>query len=37
MRIALTHNLRLTDSEDEAEFDSRETIDALNDPGLGRL
>src|SRR5256885_11865043 len=29
MRIALTHNLRLTDSEDEAEFDSRETIDAL--------
>src|SRR6184192_2823585 len=30
MRIALTHNLRLTDSEDEAEFDSRETIDALS-------
>lgn len=29
MRIALTHNLRLTDSEDEAEFDSRETVDAL--------
>src|SRR3954465_11790559 len=29
MRIALTHNLRLTDSEDEAEFDTRETIDAL--------
>jgi D-alanine-D-alanine ligase len=29
MRIALTHNLRLTDSEEEAEFDSRETIDAL--------
>src|SRR5438874_3799374 len=29
MRLALTHNLRLTDSEDEAEFDSRETIDAL--------
>ena len=29
MRIALTHNLRLTDSEDEAEFDSRETIDTL--------
>ena len=29
MRIALTHNLRLIDSEDEAEFDSRETIDAL--------
>ncbi|HEX9576669.1 MAG TPA: ATP-grasp domain-containing protein [Myxococcales bacterium] len=30
MRIALTHNLRLTDSEDEAEFDSRETIEALS-------
>jgi D-alanine-D-alanine ligase len=29
MRIALTHNLRLTDSEEEAEFDSRETIDVL--------
>src|SRR6267142_2276858 len=29
MRIALTHNLRLTDSEEEAEFDSRETIDTL--------
>ncbi len=29
MRLALTHNLRLTDSEDEAEFDSRETIEAL--------
>ena len=29
MRIALTHNLRLTDSEEEAEFDSRETIAAL--------
>ena len=29
MRLALTHNLRLTDSEDEAEFDTRETIDAL--------
>lgn len=29
MRLALTHNLRLTDSEDEAEFDSRETIDTL--------
>jgi D-alanine-D-alanine ligase len=26
MRIALTHNLRVTDSEDEAEFDSPETI-----------
>jgi D-alanine--D-alanine ligase len=29
MRIALTHNLRLSDSVDEAEFDSPETIDAL--------
>lgn len=29
MRIALTHNLRLTDSEEEAEFDSKETVDAL--------
>ncbi len=29
MRLALTHNLRLTDSEDEAEFDTRETIEAL--------
>jgi D-alanine--D-alanine ligase len=26
MRIALTHNLRVTDSEEEAEFDSAETI-----------
>src|SRR5258708_23604722 len=29
MRIALTHNLRLTDSVDEAEFDLPETIDEL--------
>jgi D-alanine-D-alanine ligase len=29
MRIALTHNLRLSESEDEAEFDTRETVDAL--------
>src|SRR5262249_40450463 len=29
MRIALTHNLRLTDSVDEAEFDLPETIEAL--------
>src|SRR5262249_33928453 len=29
MRIALTHNLRLTDSVDEAEFDSPETIAAI--------
>src|SRR5580692_8609808 len=26
MRIALTHNLRVTDSEEEAEFDSADTI-----------
>ncbi len=36
MRIALTHNLRLTDSEEEAEFDSQETVDALA-AGLERL
>jgi D-alanine-D-alanine ligase len=30
MRLALTHNLRLSDSEEEAEFDTRETIDALS-------
>jgi D-alanine-D-alanine ligase len=29
MRIALTHNLRLSDSEEEAEFDTRETVDGL--------
>lgn len=29
MRIAFTHNLRLTDSEEEAEFDSAETVDAV--------
>jgi len=29
MRIALTHNLRLSDSEEEAEFDSPATVDAL--------
>ena len=29
MRIALTHNLRLSDSEEEAEFDTPETVDAL--------
>jgi len=28
MRIALTHNLRLTDSEDEAEFDTPRTIES---------
>ena len=31
MRIAFTHNLRLTDSEDEAEFDTVETVDAIAD------
>src|SRR5512142_3571096 len=29
MRIALTHNRRLSDAEDEAEFDTRETVAAL--------
>jgi D-alanine-D-alanine ligase len=29
MRIAFTHNLRLSDNEDEAEFDSAETVDAI--------
>jgi D-alanine-D-alanine ligase len=29
VKIAFTHNLRLTDSEDEAEFDSVETVDAI--------
>jgi D-alanine-D-alanine ligase len=29
VKIAFTHNLRLTDSEDEAEFDTAETIDAI--------
>jgi D-alanine-D-alanine ligase len=36
MRIALTHNLRLSTSEDEAEFDTPETIDAIA-AGLERL
>jgi D-alanine-D-alanine ligase len=31
MRIAFTHNLRLTDSEEEAEFDTAETVDAIAD------
>ena len=37
MRIALTHNLQLSDSEDEAEFDHPKTIAALVDAlrGLG--
>src|SRR5688500_7855738 len=29
MKIAFTHNLRLTDSEEEAEFDSQETVDDI--------
>ncbi|EAU63101.1 D-alanine--D-alanine ligase family protein, partial [Stigmatella aurantiaca] len=29
MRIALTHNLRLSDLEEEAEFDTQETVNAL--------
>ncbi|MFL5352433.1 ATP-grasp domain-containing protein [Archangium sp.] len=29
MRIALTYNLRLSDSEDEAEFDTQETVNTL--------
>ena len=29
MRIALTYNVRLTSSEEEAEFDSPETIDMI--------
>ncbi len=36
MRIALTHNLRLSDAEDEAEFDTGETVDALAS-GIERL
>jgi D-alanine-D-alanine ligase len=35
MRIALTHNLKITGSPDEAEFDSPETIDAIAS-ALGR-
>lgn len=30
MKIAFTYNLRLSDSEDEAEFDTRETVDAIS-------
>jgi D-alanine-D-alanine ligase len=29
VKIAFTHNLRLTDSEEEAEFDTVETVDAI--------
>ncbi len=29
MKIAFTHNLQLTDSEEEAEFDTIETVDAV--------
>ena len=31
MRIAFSHNLRLTDSEEEAEFDTAETVQAIAD------
>ena len=36
MRIAFTHNLQLTDSEEEAEFDTPRTVAALTE-SLGRL
>lgn len=29
MKIAFTHNLRLTDAEEEAEFDTPETVEML--------
>lgn len=29
MKIAFTHNLRLTDAEEEAEFDTAETVEAI--------
>src|SRR6266481_2084582 len=29
MKIAFTHNLKLTEAEEEAEFDTVETVDAL--------
>ena len=29
MKIAFTHNLRLTDAEEEAEFDTPETVEAI--------
>jgi D-alanine-D-alanine ligase len=35
MRIAFTHNLRLSDAEEEAEFDTAETVEAIA-AGLGR-
>ncbi|MFZ9888959.1 MAG: D-alanine--D-alanine ligase family protein [Myxococcota bacterium] len=31
MRIAFTHNLQLTDAEEEAEFDSPETVQAITE------
>ena len=31
MKVAFTHNLRLTDSEEESEFESAETVDAIAD------
>lgn len=36
MRIAFTHNLQITSSEEEAEFDTPETVEALT-TGLERL
>ena len=36
MRIALTHNLRLSDSEEEAEFDTEATVNAIAS-AIGRL
>ena len=29
MKVAFTYNLRLSDAEEEAEFDSAETVDAI--------
>ena len=31
MKVAFTYNLRRTDSEEEAEFDTAETVDAIAD------
>jgi len=36
VRIALTHNLRLSDSEEEAEFDTEATVNAIAS-AIGRL
>ena len=35
MRIALTYNLRLSDAEEEAEFDTQETVNALASASVG--